>query len=140
MNGMFKSLRQLGGENNSWDNEIYVAHADGAMTVDLGGTDYVFLGDDQANSVTVDIDQILMGQDSGSVTVSGIENDNLEIVSVMVSGEDIVSAYDNVKADADSAHISWGENNDGHLVINIGVYDDDGDALLLDTQTMMMFE
>ena len=30
---------------------------------------------------------------------------------------------------ADSAHISWGENNDGHLVeINIGVYDDDGDA------------
>ena len=32
-------------------------------------------------------------------TVSGIENDNLEIVSVMVSGEDIVSAYDNVKAD-----------------------------------------
>ena len=26
------------------------------MTVDLGGTDYVFLGDDQANTVTVNID------------------------------------------------------------------------------------
>jgi len=121
----------------SWDNEIYVAHANEAMTVDLGGTDYVFLGDDQANSVTVNIDQILMGGDSGSVTVSGIENDNLDVVSMLTNGEDIVSAYDAVKADADSAHISWGENSDGHLEINIDVYDDDGDDLLSQTHTMI---
>ena len=74
---MVKACYQTPETGESWDNEIYVAHADGAMTVDLGGTDYVFLGDDQANSVTVNIDQILMGEDSGSVTVSGIENDNL---------------------------------------------------------------
>ena len=34
---------------DSGDNEIYVAHGNEAMNVDLGGTDYVFLGDDPAN-------------------------------------------------------------------------------------------
>ena len=51
-----------------------------------------------------------------------------------------MNAYDAVKADADSAHISLGENSDGHLQIDIGVYDDDGDDLLLETHTMMIFE
>ena len=117
-----------GVESNNWDNEIYVAHADSEMTVDLGGTDYVFLGDDQANTVTVNIDSILMGEDSGSVTVSGIENDNLVIESMLANGEDIVNAYDAIKGDADSAIISFGENNDGEYVIEIDVFKEDADA------------
>ena len=117
-----------GVESNNWDNEIYVAHADSEMTVDLGGTDYVFLGDDQANTVTVNIDSILMGEDSGSVTVSGIENDNLVIESMLADGEDIVNAYDAIKGDADSATISFGENNDGDYVIEIDVFAEDADA------------
>ena len=127
--GMFSKFRKpLGYESNSWDNEIYVAHADGAMTVDLGGTDYVFLGDDQANTVTVNIDSILMGEDSGSVTISGIENDNLVIESMLANGEDIVNAYDAIKGDADSAIISFGENNDGDYVIEIDVFEEDAEA------------
>ena len=58
--------------------------------------------------MTVNIDQILMGEDSGSVTVSGIENDNLVIESMLANGEDIVNQYDAIKADADSAIISLG--------------------------------
>ena len=47
-----------------------------AITVDVGGTDYVFLGDDDTNSATINLDEIT---NSGSVTVSGIEGDNLTL-------------------------------------------------------------
>ena len=69
-----------------------------------------------------------MGEDSGSVTVSGIENDNLVIESMLANGEDIVNAYDAIKGDADSAIISFGENNDGDYVIEIDVFEEDADA------------
>ena len=120
-----------GEDAGEWDNGIYVAHDDEAMTVDLGGTDYVFLGDDPANQVIVDIDDILHGEDSGSVSVEGIAGDNLVVTSY--GGEDIVTAYNDVKENADSAHISWGEDSDGDLVIDVDVYDDQG-ANIMDLQ------
>ena len=97
------------------------------MTVDLGGTDYVFLGDDQANTVTVNIDSILMGEDSGSVTVSGIENDNLVIESMLANGEDIVAATMQSRVTLTALHL-FGENNDGDYVIEIDVLEEDADA------------
>ena len=114
--------------DDEWDNGIYVAHGNEAMTVDLGGTDYVFLGDDPANQVTVDIDDILYGEDSGSVTVEGIAGDNLVVTGYGAS--DVEAAYNAVKANADSAHISWGEDSDGDLVIAIDVYDESDNNIL----------
>ena len=112
-----------GEDSSGWENEIYVAHGEDAMSVDLGGTDYVFLGDDQANTVLVDLDQILSGEDGGSVSVTGIEQDNLQVNGS--SSSEVAAAYATVKADADSAEISW----DG-TSISIEVYDDNGDAIL----------
>ena len=113
--GMFEMARK-GMGSNDWDNGIYVAHKGEAMTVDLGGTDYVFLGDDMANEVTVDIDQIL-SSGSGTVYVSGIEGDNL-VVNGVGDSTAIVDAYNSVKTtehgNADSATISW-ETKAGRL-------------------------
>ena len=46
----------------------------------------------------------------------------------MLANEDIVNAYDAIKGDADSAIISFGENNDGDYVIEIDVFEEDADA------------
>ena len=61
--------------------------------------------------------------------MSGIAGDNLIVAGY--GGEDVVAEYDKIKADADSAHISWGEDSEGiDLVIDIDVYDDDGSNIM----------
>lgn len=92
----------------SWDNEIYVAGADEDITVDVGGTDYVFLGDDDTSSATIDLDAVF-DTASGSVTVSGIEGGNLTLTSEVGPVADLVATYESVKATADSATISWSD-------------------------------
>ena len=100
------------------------------MSVDLGGTDYVFLGDDQANTVLVDLDQILSGEDGGSVSVTGIEQDNLQVNGgSSFDTQAIADAYNAVKATADSATISWTKDNDS-VDVTIEVLDDGGNELL----------
>ena len=108
---------------DSWDNEIYVADEEDAITVDVGGTDYVFLGDDDTNSATINLDEIT---NSGSVTVSGIEGDNLTLTTTTSEGAvfDLVTAYGTHASDADSATISW--SSDG---LTLSVADDETDLL-----------
>ena len=126
-----------GEDEEGWDNQVYVAHEDEEMTVDLGGLDYVFLGDDEANTVTVDVDQILKSE-SGMVNVSGIEGDNLVVTGDSGDAEAIGAAYDTVKSTADSATISWGKV-EGGIEVSITVFDDEGGDLLAQTH-MMQFE
>ena len=113
---------------DSWDNEIYVADEEDAITVDVGGTDYVFLGDDVTNSATINLDEITS---SGSVTVSGIEGGNLTLTTTDSEGaaHDLVQAYGTHASVADSATISW--SSDGLTL----VVDDDIDDGVLLTQT-----
>ena len=113
---------------DSWDNEIYVADEEDDIIVDVGGTDYVFLGDDDTNSATINLDDITA---SGSVNVSGIEGGNLTLNTSDASGAvfELVKAYGNHASVADSATISW--SSDGLTL----VVDDDIDDGVLLTQT-----
>ena len=93
---------------NTWDNEIYVAHGGEDINVELGGIDHVFLEDGAANKVTIDLDDILSSYDGGSVSVTGIEGDTLNVVGGTESDRtEVTNAYNAVKSVADKAEISW---------------------------------